>query len=196
MTAMDSPDCLSGSAPDLASMLDCLARLDGKVRVIVDRCGTVKACSANTLETEGSDASRTAKSPQFDGEGPAARRTVARLLAVRGEDTEIAVMAFAPGGQTVLVRAAAVDADHVYLVLATPGQCGSPRISELQKLFGLTACEAGIAKELMEGCAPQAIAARRRNSIHTIRAHIRQCHQKIGARNREEFFSRISFLYA
>jgi DNA-binding CsgD family transcriptional regulator len=61
----------------------------------------------------------------------------------------------------------------------------------LQALFALTPSEAQIVVDLMQGLAPQTIAQNRRNSIHTIRAHIRQCHQKIGVNNREELLSRI-----
>jgi DNA-binding CsgD family transcriptional regulator len=190
MISTDRTVASQGPVPDLGRVLDCLARLDGKARVIVDRRGTVKAGSANTLGA----ADRGDLPLRFDGGGSAAMGTVARLLAVRGEETELAVMEVAPGGQTVVVRAAAIDAEHVCLVLATHGQHGSLRVAELQKLFGLTASEAGIVKDLMEGCAPQAIAARRRNSIHTIRAHIRQCHQKIGVKTREELFSRVAIL--
>ena len=46
--------------------------------------------------------------------------------------------------------------------------------------------------DLIEERSPQAIADRRGNSIHTIRARIRQCHQKMGARTREEMLSRIA----
>ncbi len=192
MSSTEGNVTLPDAVPDLGRVLDCLARLDGKARVIVDRRGTVKAGSANSLGPARSGEGRTGLPLRFDGGGSAAMGTVARLLAVRGEDTELAVMEVVPGGHAVVVRAAAIDAEHVCLVLSSSHQHGSPRIGELQKLFGLTASEAGIVKDLMEGYAPQAIAARRCNSIHTIRAHIRQCHQKIGVRTREELFSRVA----
>lgn len=185
MSSIDKTVGSPRSLPELCEVLDCLARLDGKARVIVDLSGTVTARSANAFDTMEGDAEEMELQRRFDGGGKAATATVARLLAVRDEETELAVIKVGPEEQTMLVRSAAVDADHVYLVLSTPGQCGSPRITDLQKLFGLTASEAGIVKDLMEGCTPQAIAARRRNSIHTVHAHIHQCHQKIGVRNRE-----------
>lgn len=183
---------MAQGSPGLSEVLGCLKRLDGKTRLIVTRSGTVVASAANEplLEADGDgvlDALRYGNHGQDTRQGK-----IARLLAVRGNDVEVAIIETGHDGRAVLVRAIAVDEEHVCLALTVPGQPGSPRIGELQQLFGLTAAEARIVLDLMEGQPPQAIAKRRSNSIHTIRAHIRQCHQKIGVRSREELFSRIS----
>jgi len=189
MTSTDKTVAPARPGPDLDRVLDALARLDGKARVIVDRAGRVLAGPVGVLARPGTwDEGRALR---FHGGAATTMGAAARLLAVRGDDTEIAIIAPDPGSEPVLVRAAAVDEDHVCLVLAVPGRNGTMQLRELQALFGLTACEARIVMDLMEGCAPQTIAERRRNSIHTIRAHIRQCHRKIGVRTREELFSRI-----
>jgi DNA-binding CsgD family transcriptional regulator len=192
MTTAHKTSSQSATSPEVASLLDCLTRLDGKARVIVDRGGKVQASSRNPLPQASEAEWDRARTLWPDGQGAARAGTIARLLAVRGDETEIAVMEPPAGGPPLLVRAAAVDEEHVCLVLAIPGHNGLPRIADLQKLFGLTDCEARIVADLMEGRAPQAIAKKRSNSIHTIRAHIRQCHQKIGVKTKEEMFSRIT----
>lgn len=192
MTDADKTAAPARPKPDLGHLLDCLARLDGKARVIVDRRGTVRASSTNTLSMTGDDDMRIGKPLCLEAGTRAPLGTIARLLAVRGDDTEIAILEVAPGCQPVVVRAAAIDQDLVCLVLSVPGRNGGPRMEELQTLFGLTASEARIVMDLMEGCAPQTIARSRSNSIHTVRAHIRQCHQKIGVSTREELFSRVA----
>lgn len=194
MTSVHSAAVSSDPVPDLGRLLDCLTRIDGKARVIVDRRGTVKAASVHAPGATDSDAWRASLPLGLDDRESLAKAKLARLLAVRGEDTELAVMDDMQGGHMVVVRAGAIDAEHVCLVLTTSGQSTLPRVAELQKLFGLTESEAGIVKGLMEGCAPQAIAAQRRKSIHTIRTQIRQCHLKIGVRTREELLSRVAGL--
>lgn len=177
---------------ELMALLECLARIDGKARVILDRQGKILAASGETLAAASQSAATAGQPLFFSGGRKESRGITQRLLAVRGEETDIAILEPSPRGEPVLVRAAAIDDHHICLVLAPTGHNGSRWIPEMQKLFGLTTSEAQIVADLMEGCAPQVIAERRRNSIHTIRAHIRQCHQKIGVKNREELFSRIS----
>jgi len=177
-------------SPEVGALLDCLARLDGKLRVIADRRGRVLTSSAEALDDAGGNAVQMLECAAIQlGLSEAA----SRLLAVNGQDTAGAIMAPIAGGASLFIRAAAVDADHVCLVIAMPGQTALGRIGELQALFALTPSEAQIVVDLMRGLPPQTIAQNRKNSIHTIRAHIRQCHQKIGVTNREEMFSRISF---
>jgi len=177
------------SSPEVGALLDCLARLDGKLRVIADRRGRVLTSSAEALDNAGGNAAHMLECAAIQlGLSDAA----SRLLAVSGQDTAGAIMTPASGGRSLIIRAAAIDADHVCLVMAMPGQPARGRIGELQALFALTPSEAQIVVDLMQGLAPQTIAQNRRNSIHTIRAHIRQCHQKIGVTNREELFSRLS----
>lgn len=180
--------------PDLKSLIDCLSRLDGKTHVIVDRKGQVLAVSGEALMDAGQSAATAGQLLIFTEDRAEEQAIAQRLLAVRGDKTDIAILEPVPHGEPVLVRAAAIDEHHVWLVLAPSKHNGSRWIPEMQKLFGLTACEAQIIADLMDGRAPQAIAERRQNSIHTIRAHIRQCHQKIGVKSREELFSRIAIV--
>lgn len=184
---------LTGASPwssdEVGALLDCLSRLDGKLRVIADRDGRVLLSSAEGLDAAGGNAAQILELAALElGQSGAALR----LLAVRERDTAIAIVPSSLAGPSLIIRAAAVDADHVCLVMAIPGQTAPGRIGELQALYALTPCEAQIVVDLMQGLAPLTIANNRRNSIHTIRAHIRQCHQKIGVKSREELFSRIA----
>lgn len=184
---------MNGASPwsslEMGALLDCLSRLDGKLRVIADRTGRVLLSSAEALDAAGGNAAQILELAALElGQSGAALR----LLAVRGKETACAVLPPTRDGTSLTIRAAAVDADHVCLVIAMPGHTLPGRIGELQALYSLTPCEAQIVVDLMQGLPPQAIAQNRSNSIHTIRAHIRQCHRKIGVNSREELFSRIS----
>lgn len=177
------------SSFEIGALLDCLSRLDGKLRVIADRDGRVLTSSAEALDDAGGNA---AQMLELAAMQLSLSDAASRLLAVRGRDTAIAIVPSSPAGPSLIIRAAAVDADHVCLVMAMPGQTAPGRIGELQALFALTLSEAQIVVDLMRGLPPQVIAQNRSNSIHTIRAHIRQCHQKIGISSREELFNRIA----
>jgi DNA-binding CsgD family transcriptional regulator len=192
MTSDNEPFLPLAGNPDLDLVLGALARLDGKVRVIVDRFGRPLAGPADMFASFGLRDSTHAQ--RLHRNHSALDGVVTRLLGVRGTETEIAIIEPDAGAEQILVRAIAVDDDHVCLVLAVPGRNGAPPLRELQVLFGLTPCEARIVMDLMDGCAPQAIAERHHNSVHTIRAHIRQCHRKIGVSTREELFSRVASL--
>lgn len=189
MTSAGATRASPWSSPEVGALLDCLSRLDGKLRVIADRRGRVLISSAEALDDAGGNAAQMLELAAIQlGLSEAA----SRLLAVRGQDTAGAIMTPSSGGASLIIRATAVDDDHVCLVMAMPGQPAPGRISELQALFALTPSEAQIVVDLMQGLAPQTIAHNRSNSIHTIRAHIRQCHQKIGVNSREELFNRIA----
>jgi DNA-binding CsgD family transcriptional regulator len=176
---------------EISALLDCLARLDGKARVIVDRCGMVLASSANALGVAPGDMVRADQPLCSHSADPAAAGTLGQLLAIQDEETGIALIEQACGDDPLLVRTTALDEGRVCLLIAGPVHDSCERITELQILFGLTECEAHVAADLMRGFTPAAIAQRRKNSIHTIRAHIRQCHRKLGAKNKEEMFNRM-----
>lgn len=189
MTLADSTEASPWASAEVGALLNALARLDGRLRVIADRDGRVVISSAEALDEVGGNAAQMLELAAIRlGQSDAA----ARLLAVRGGEAACAVLPSTRDGASLMIRAAAVDADHVCLVMAMPGQTALGRVGELQALYALTPCEAQIVVDLMQGLAPQTIAQNRSNSIHTIRAHIRHCHQKIGANSREELFSRIS----
>ena len=189
---MTSPGMMEGSpwsSDEIGPLLDCLSRLDGKLRVIADRDGRVLTSSADALDDAGGNAAQMLELAAIQ---LSLSDAASRLLAVRGHDTAIAMVPPSPAGPSLIIRAAAVDADHVCLVMAMPGQTAPGRIGELQALFALTPCEAQIVVDLMQGLPPQTIARNRNNSIHTIRAHIRQCHHKIGVNSREGLFRKIA----
>ena len=107
----------SAGEPGLVAFLDCLAELDGRIRLILDREGTIVAgprdaasllgpmVGAETLSSTGKDA------------GPchitAFPRLAERLLKVRGGQTEIAMLERADGGGPIILRASAIGERHV-----------------------------------------------------------------------------------
>lgn len=196
MFASDANEGEAAETRDWVSLLDCLAQLDGRIRLIVDRDGRIvarprrAAALLSRVLGAGPVTSVARGDERRRNAGP--RALAERLLKVRGEETEIVLLGREDGGSPVVARACAIDDRHVCILFIVPGAERSGRIDELASLFGLTTCEAQIVLDLFQGKSPQAIAAGRGNSIHTIRAHIRQCHQKIGANTREEMLSRIA----
>ncbi|QIQ85683.1 helix-turn-helix transcriptional regulator [Erythrobacter sp.] len=200
MFASNASEEAAARKPDWDTLLDCLVQLDGRIRLIVDRDGGIVARPRRAALPLGSllGASHVTSTARCEkGARIAGPRALAeRLLAVRGEETEVVLLGREDGGAPVVARACAIDERHVCILFIAPCDERPGRIDELGALFGLTACEAQVVLDLFHGRSPQAIADRRGNSIHTIRAHIRQCHQKIGAKTREEMLSRIAGICA
>lgn len=58
----------------------------------------------------------------------------------------------------------------------------------LESVFGLTRSEVRIVEDLYNGLTPQEVAVRREVSIHTVRAHLRRCYDKLSVRRREQLW--------
>ena len=67
-----------------------------------------------------------------------------------------------------------------------------PELANLKEVFGLTTAEASIVYDLFLGHTPQQISEAHDNSIHTIRAHIRRCYDKLGITCREELWRKLN----
>lgn len=192
--ADDAADARSQIGPDLVALLDCLVHLDGKVRIIVDRFGRIVArprVVSGIPETLSFAPMDTDLRP---GNKAPHSGLAHKLLGVRAGETEVAILGARAQCDEIVIRASALDERHVCITFVVTGRIGANCGRELQQLFGLTSSEAHIVVDLMLGNAPQAIARNRGNSIHTVRAHIRQCHHKIGAKTREEMLSRVATL--
>jgi len=67
-----------------------------------------------------------------------------------------------------------------------------PELPDLEEVFHLTKAEAAIVYDLFRGQTPQQIAEDHRNSIHTVRAHIRRCYDKLAITCREELWRKLN----
>lgn len=174
------------------ALFDCMARLDGKSRLLVDRAGKLVAssqCAAAIFEAGAFLVLERGTVQVPDGVEDGAFR---RLLGVTQPATETAVLRSANSLKHMMARAAAFDDRQVCINLATAVNDDEPMLPNLEATFGLTPSEARIVGDLYLGHTPQRIALDHRNSIHTIRAHIRRCYDKLEVSCREELWSKLN----
>jgi DNA-binding CsgD family transcriptional regulator len=64
--------------------------------------------------------------------------------------------------------------------------------SDFHKVFGLTRAETVVVKRIIGGEAADAIAEEMSIALDTVRTHVRRIYTKLGVKNREQLFSKIS----
>lgn len=80
----------------------------------------------------------------------------------------------------------------VYVLGSIPASL--PGLDTLRQLFGLTLCEAKVARSLLAGCCVKRIALQTERSEHTIREHIKSVLRKTGSSGQAELVSLLASL--
>lgn len=172
--------------------LTCWSVLDGRPRLIIKRDRTLVACSENAREMM--RASEFLKLER--GHVAIARDTDSALFAgILSVSLDEAVTVLLRNGSReahVIVRAIAIDTDLLCISLQKANGDHHVRLPDLGKAFRLTQSEARIAEDLYNGMSPQEIAEQHDISIHTVRAHLRRCYDKLNITSREQLWHRLS----
>lgn len=181
----------SGSLFAVESLLNCFARIDGRSRLILQRDAKFVAASSGVGEIIASGNCLVCERGYISAARRSHRDAFLRLLDV---DDEVQTCAIPdPGTQGhLLLRASSYDETHVCLTLHGAADLVEAKLPSLVEVFGLTPAEASIAESLYRGQTPHEIAGVYENSVHTIRAHIRRCYEKLGVTCREEFWHKLN----
>lgn len=181
----------SGSLFAVESLLDCFARIDGRSRLILQRDAKFVAASGGAGEIIASGNCLVCERGYVSAARRNHRDAFLRLLDVCDEVVTFAIPD--PGTHAhLLVRASGYDEKHVCLTLHSAAELIEAELPNLVDVFGLTPAEASIAESLYRGHTPHEIAEEYENSVHTIRAHIRRCYEKLGVSCREEFWHKLN----
>lgn len=179
----------------IESIFNCLSNLDGRAYLLVDRQGRlmVSSSSAAAIFEAGTHLvlDRGRVIAPADSDEVALNRVLAVGLAAAAAAEAVVLQGDRPS-DCITVRSTALSDAFVCLVI-TAAECSRvPVLPSLETLFGLTPCEERIVQDLYKGRTPQWIAKDHNNSIHTIRAHIRRCYDKMGVGCREELWSKLN----
>ena len=126
---------------------------------------------------------------------PVYQESLKKLLTVGVREVCTMILPLSDENGHLITRATALETREVDLVCISLQSASSDVVTELpnlEHLFDLTATEASIVQDLFAGKTPQAIAEEHQNSIHTIRAHIRRCYDKLGISSREELWHNLN----
>ncbi|MCL6249436.1 helix-turn-helix domain-containing protein [Altererythrobacter sp. KTW20L] len=180
---------------DINAVFDSLARIDGKPRLIVNRRGAISAASSGAGEIVALHPSLAIERNCLCPCDPLAEMALEELLNVPCVATRTAVLGEPGSEHHLLLRASSIGEFGVCLILVTAASCEMRNVPEIRVIFGLTDSEAQIVRDMFFGYPPQVIAERRDCSIHTVRAHIRQCYQKLRVHTREQLVAKLLIYY-
>ena len=192
----DTP-CATDLSKDLSTagkvaILDGFGSLDRRARMLLKRDGTwLVGCSRMTnIINSGSDL--VLIDGVIDTAEPKYRDGLKDLFQANGTDVlTLALPCRTPDGH-LLLRAIAISDDLVCVVVQRATGIIEPELPDLEQVFHLTKTEAMIVLNLFAGHTPTQIAEEHDNSIHTIRAHIRRCYDKLEVTCREELWRKLN----
>lgn len=173
-------------------ILTCWSLLDERPRLIIKRDRNLLACcqSARAM-IEAADFVRLERGRITTTREKDLVR-FASILRATPHETITVLLRHGQEDAHMIVRAVAIDDDLVCLSLQNANGEHAIRLPDLKLAFRLTQSESHIVKELCNGLSPQEIAVQNSISIHTVRAHLRRCYDKLNITNREQLWHRLS----
>jgi DNA-binding CsgD family transcriptional regulator len=191
------PDRLIGEQEPLAfsgfeSLLSCWQAIDGWARLIISRDGRLIANSegASRLFDQNHSPARTdslifACISMSDGQ-------LKKLLGAKAGVVDTIVLPKKSGDGHYIVSVVGISAAAVAIAIREADGNFVTVFANLEDVFGLTPCEVLVIERLMRGFCAQRIADDLDVSVHTVRAHLRHCYDKLGVSYREALWQRLA----
>lgn len=172
--------------------LDCWSKLDRRGRLILQRDGRLIACSDLARRViDDRDCLRLEHGFVAPVDGRY-RSGFDKLLMVNAMGLETLLYPCIRSGGHWILRATASEDRRVFVSLHQAAPDHYAELVDLREAFGLTRSEAEVADALYNGLSAQDVAERLAISIHTVRAHLRRCYDKMHINSREQFWHRVS----
>ncbi len=176
----------------LLCLLEGLAALDGRMRMLLLRDGTFLAGCPGLSELFSMGTCLHLHDGIIRAAQPEYSDRLDKLLQVRAPEVgTLALPCWKMNGH-LIIRATSIGKSVVCFSLQRATEMAEPKLADLEEVFNLTKAEAVIVYDLFSGRTPQQIAADHDNSVHTVRAHIRRCYDKLGISCREELWRKLN----
>lgn len=175
----------------LERMLAGLARIDGKPRLIMKLDGTLVACCEEARQLLHSGDELRIERGIVNVTERAYRAQFERLLKVELGEVETLILPHAHHSGHWIIRAVRSDENMICLALQEASEDYWATLPDLSTVFGLTPSEAAVVDDLYNGLSAHDISEKRRISIHTVRAHLRRCYDKLHITSREQLWHRL-----
>lgn len=176
----------------LDTLLSCWEVLDERARLIVRRDGMLLGASPGAAAFLAREHCFGMKGEFVEVKSDSVRKSLKSLMRVSIGDSETIVMQRTEDGEHYVLSATGVFPDVVAIMITNAGRQFSPVFADLEEALGLTPSEVNVVEMLMEGQTPQRIAEKLEISVHTVRAHVRHCYDKLGISSREELWQKIA----
>lgn len=173
-------------------LLSCWQAIDGRGRLIVSRDGKLLASSegASRLFVQSDALVRTGNFSLTCAAMSARQRK--KLLGAKVGVVETVALSKQSGDGHYVISAVGITTAAVAIAIREADENFVTVFADLEEVFGLTPCEVLVVVRLMRGYCAQRIAGDLDVSVHTVRAHLRHCYDKIGVSSREGLWQRLA----
>lgn len=168
--------------------------LDGRVRMVLSRGGKVIACSKGARRLFDQNESLICTSTLTLTCAASSEKRLQRLFSAAPGSVETIAIPKRSGNGHYVVSATGISADTIAVAVrdADADAAFVTLLADLEDTFGLTPCEVHVIEKLLHGYVPQQIADELAISVHTVRAHLRHCYDKLQVSSREELWQRLA----
>lgn len=197
VTTIRSPSRLevlttADAEPVLKAMLNCLERLDERVRIVLKRDGSVLASGSGLdawfersqcLALHGDRLKATTRDGQIK---------LDRLFRVPETEIQTVILERKQSDGHCIIRGAGLCTETLAVTIQLADDHFEPQLADLRDAFGLTPSELLIVEMLQLGHGANEIGKGLGISVHTVRAHLRHCYDKLGVSSREELWQKLA----
>ena len=172
--------------------LSCWSKLDGRPRLIIKRDGSLVVCSESARRMLRNSECLKLKRGRIEISHDRDGSKFAQILAASASEAKTLLLREGEQQDHLIVSAISLDTDLICISLQKAAVDHYVRLPDLGVAFRLTQSEARIVEDLYNGMSPQEIAEQNDISIHTVRAHLRRCYDKLNITSREQLWHRLS----
>lgn len=177
---------------DCEPLLSAWEALDGRVRLVLSRTGKVIAHSEGARRLLDQNECLIYTSISTLACAASSEKRLQLILGVAPGAVATVALPKRSGNGHFVVSATGISADTVAVAVRDAGSAFVMVLADLEEAFGLTRCEVQVIEKLMSGHVPQQIADELAISVHTVRAHLRHCYDKLHVSSREELWQRLA----
>lgn len=179
-------------ATNFVPLLSCWEVLDGRVRLILSREGELIAQSAGAGQFFDQEECFSFKNTLALACAPSSDKRLRRIFDVAVGEVATVTLQKRSGDGHFILSATGITAGAIAVSMRVADDEFVTVLADLEEAFGLTRCEMLVLEKLICGHVPQLIADELAISVHTVRAHIRHCYDKLQVSSREELWHRLA----
>ncbi len=178
--------------PALEAMLSSMDRLDERVRLVAERDGMVLAAGHSLAAWLKNSDCLILRAGRLQATTRPSQLKLNLLFNVAAGNIETQVLSRGPSSGHCILRCAGLCDEIIAITMQMAHGGFEPKLADLEAAFGLTPSEAHIVELLQQGYGPQEIGERLCISVHTVRAHLRHCYDKLDVSTREELWQKLA----
>lgn len=178
--------------PALRAMLSSMERLDERARLVLERDGSVLAAGRGLEMWLERSACLSLSDDKLKATSREGQLKLGVLLGVPTGEIETVILSRGQFGGHCILRAAGLCEEALAVTMQLAEKRFEPKLADLQEAFGLTPSEMHVVEMLQQGLGANEIGEKLGISVHTVRAHLRHCYDKLEVSSREELWQKLA----